>query len=259
MRRLIGLRRVSIDLTGGGQYKSQFVLLFGRDHYEKTIIIFAYCINLTDCGQSDKSSSKNGDAEHYKLVGVSQQALIFRELSVPTEKGSLNVTCYLDDRAKEVCKGEYANGESVPADLAEQMLTALQVDPGIGIALNSDCKNKTLLLSVEPKLDIPEADSSEFCFWTDENNTIISCNGKSVSQAEAEAINNRRLEKLKSDLSAARESALEAFTVINPNLVSEAQKNAYASSLYGALDIKHGCTRLDPVQKKLTHFSQGIC
>lgn len=205
---------------------------------KKQLLFLLIASILTGCGQSDKSSSKSGDAEYHKLVGVSQQALIFRELSVPTEKGSLNVTCYLDDRAQEVCKGEYANGESVPADLAEQMLTALQIDPNIGLALQSDCKNKTLLLSAELKLDLPEADSSEFCFWTDENNAAISCNGKSVSQAEAEAINNQRLEKLKSDLSAARKSALEAFVAINPDLVSEAQKNAYASSLYGALDIK---------------------
>ncbi len=204
----------------------------------KRILFLLIALIPVGCGQSDKSSPKTGDAAYCKLVGVAQQALTFRELSVPTEKGTLKVTCYLDDRAKEVCKGEYADGETVPTAGVEHMLSALHVDPNIGIALNTGCQNKTLLLSVEPKLDVPETDSSEFCFWTDENNTMISCNGKSVSQSEAEAINNQRLETLKSELSAARKSALEAFMAINPNLVSEAQKNAYAESLYGALNIK---------------------
>lgn len=205
----------------------------------KKLFIFVYLAGLLSaCGNSDGSSEQSNDAKSLKLVGVTQNALTLREMVVPMGDSSLSVTCYLDETAKEVCKGEYANGETAAPEQVQAVLGTLQLDPKIDTALRAGCNNKTLLLVVEPKLALPEVDQSDFCFWTDENDNIISCDGKVVSQAEAEAINNQRLEKLKSDLSSARKAGLDKFLEVNPDLVSEDKVKAYLDALYGALDIK---------------------
>lgn len=205
---------------------------------KKLFILICLASFLSACGNSDNASEQSNETKSLKLVGVTQNALTLREMIVPTDDGSLSVTCYLDEAAKKVCKGEFVNGESATSEQVQAALGALQLDPKIDEALKDGCENKTLLLVVEPKLALPEIDESEFCFWTDNNNTIISCDGKVVSQAEAEAINNQRLEKLKSDLSSARKAGLDKFMEINPDIVSADQAKAYLDALYGALNIK---------------------
>jgi hypothetical protein len=205
---------------------------------KKLFVFICLAALLSACGNSDDSPEQSNEAKKLKLVGVTQQALTLREMVVPMDDSSLSVSCYLDETAKVVCKGEFANGEYATSEQVQAVLGTLQLDPNIDKALKAGCDNKTLLLVVEPKLALPEVDESEFCFWTDENNTIISCDGKVVSQSEAEAINNQRLEKLKSDLSSARKAGLDKFMEVNPDLVSANKAKDYLDALYGALDIK---------------------
>lgn len=205
---------------------------------KRLFVFICFAGLLSACGNSDGSSEQSNAAKSLKLVGVTKNALTLREIVVPMEDSSLSVTCYLDETAKEVCKGEFANGETATPEQVQSALGSLQIDPKIDATLRAGCDNKTLLLVVEPKLALPEVDESEFCFWTDENNTIISCDGKVVSQAEAEAINNQRLEKLKLDISSARKAGLDKFMELNPDLVNADQAKAYLDALYGALNIK---------------------
>lgn len=205
---------------------------------KRLFVFICFAGLLSACGNSDGSSEQSNAAKSLKLVGVTKNALTLREIVVPMEDSSLSVTCYLDETAKEVCKGEFANGETATPEQVQSALGSLQIDPKIDATLRAECDNKTLLLVVEPKLALPEVDESEFCFWTDENNTIISCDGKVVSQAEAEAINNQRLEKLKLDISSARKAGLDKFMELNPDLVNADQAKAYLDALYGALNIK---------------------
>ena len=204
----------------------------------RIVYLLPLVLFVSACGNSDNLSEQQSDAKIQKLVGVTQNALTLREMVVPMEDSSLSVTCYLDETAKEVCKGEFANGKAATPEQVQSVLGSLQLDPRIDATLNAGCDNKTLLLVVEPKFALPEVDDSDFCFWTDENNTIISCDGKVVSQAEAEAINNQRLEKLKSDISSARKAGLDKFMELNPDLVNADQAKAYLDALYGALNIK---------------------
>ena len=205
---------------------------------KRLFVFICFAGLLSACGNSDGSSEQSNAAKSLKLVGVTKNALTLREIVVPMEDSSLSVTCYLDETAKEVCKGEFANGETATPEQVQSALGSLQIDPKIDATLRAECDNKTLLLVVEPKLALPDVDESEFCFWTDENNTIISCDGKVVSQAEAEAINNQRLEKLKLDISSARKAGLDKFMELNPDLVNADQAKAYLDALYGALNIK---------------------
>ena len=205
---------------------------------KRLFVFICFAGLLSACGNSDGSSEQSNAAKSLKLVGVTKNALTLREIVVPMEDSSLSVTCYLDETAKEVCKGEFANGETATPEQVQSALGSLQIDPKIDAILRAECDNKTLLLVVEPKLALPEVDESEFCFWTDENNTIISCDGKVVSQAEAEAINNQRLGKLKLDISSARKAGLDKFMELNPDLVNADQAKAYLDALYGALNIK---------------------
>ena len=205
---------------------------------KKLSIFICLASLLCACGNANGSSEQPCDAKNMKLVGVTQNALTLREMLIPMDDGPMHVTCYLDETAKEVCQGEFGNGEVVTSEQVQSMLGALMLDPSIDAALEAGCDNKTLLLYVEPKLALPEIDESEFCFWTDENNTIISCDGKVVSQAEAEAMNQQRLQKLQSNLSAARKAGLDKFMEMNPDLVSEEQAELYLNVLYVGLNIK---------------------
>ena len=205
---------------------------------KKLILITCLTCLLSACGNTNSDSEHPNTGKSLKLVGYHQNALTLREMIVPTKDSSLKVTCYLDEMAKEVCKGEFENGETATSEQVQTVLGSIQIDPDIEESLKSGCNDKTLLLVVEPKMTIPEFDESDFCFWTDENNTIISCDGKVVSQEEAEALNAKRLEKLKADLSAARKASLETFMANNPNLVSENKAQSYLDVLYGGLDIK---------------------
>ncbi|MGI5830744.1 MAG: hypothetical protein ACOX8U_11355 [Bradymonadia bacterium] len=200
---------------------------------------FIFCVaTLSACVNSGGSSNQTNDRESSKLVGYSEIAWTLREIVIPAGEGSLSVRCYLNDYAKKVCKGKFTNGEVASSEQVQAALGVLQIDPRIDNALKLGCDNKTLLLAVEPKIVIPDRDESEFCFFSHESNTITSCNGKVVSLAEAEAINNKRLEQLKLDILEARKIGLDKFIELNPNLVSAERAQDYYGALYGSLNIK---------------------
>ena len=203
----------------------------------KRSIIAISCLAFMICACTNSNNSSSIE-QTQTLVGMTENALTLLKTSIATDDGVLHVECYLDNTAQNVCAGELDNGKTVSPEQVQDVLNTLYIDPKIDNSLKDGCENKTLLLEIELKLDLPAPNASEFCFWTDESNTIISCDGEVVSQEEAEAKNRQALEKLASDLTAARQSGLDTFMTLNPNLVSSEQAKSYVDVLYGALNIK---------------------
>lgn len=194
--------------------------------------ICLFCMS-TGCESNHDPSTETGS-----LVGYSQTELTMRDVKISTEQGFLNVTCYVDAYGQETCHGTFDNGETASDEQIETSLNTLQIDPRLDEALKSDCHQKTLLLAVEPKVDVVSIDIADFCFWTDNTQTTISCNGDKVSQEEAEAMNLAQIEALNKKRLEAREAGLEKFIEHNPGLVDDDQKALYLEALYGALNIK---------------------
>lgn len=198
------------------------------------ILTLALCMQA--CGSSDETTDQEN--QNLSIVGYTTNMLTLRDSVIPMNNTSLHVTCTLDETANHVCVGTYANGEAASANQVNEAMHQLQIDPKIESSLEAGCDDKTLLLLVEPKLTMPQIDTSEFCFWANEDKSFISCDGNEVSEEEAVAINNQYLDQLKTALQTARKSALDTFMAANPDLVSQAMAKAYLDASYGGMNIK---------------------
>ncbi len=195
----------------------------------KKTLLLAVITSLL-CAACDDSKDEVGEQ---KLASYSKDAFILQTRSIPTQNGTLAVNCYLDEQANSICAGAYEDGKTATDEQVQKAMSELYIDPRIHDAIKANCENKTLLLVIDPKVDMPDIDTSNFCYALDGNKTT--CDGK--SEAEVKENNEKIIKQIQADIQKAKANAANKLVQANPGLINEQSLNQYIES-YSAIDIK---------------------